>query len=552
MNTPPAAETMARTYPRKRIISVLNGYDEDPLPPSPPRTRFLIAYSGSIYLDRDPRLAFRAAARVVRELELTPAEFGFEFVGSGGRYGGGSLEDLAAQEGLAGYVQAFPERPRAEAMAFLARACVLLSLPQDSTLSIPSKIYEYMRFPAWMLVLTDGGSATDRVLAGTDADVLRPDDVDGMTVVLRRRWEAFAAGERPAPIARHPHLSRRHQARVLMDALAESAQGPGSNVSVTAMPGPRPRAWRIALRWLSGILLLTLIFGRVDVTGIAAVPAQSLAAGVAAAGALLIVAQALSTARWRLILGPGAPRWSYLFRLYLISSFASLFLPTSIGGDAFRIAALTRRVTPGSAIASVVLDRMFGTLALGVFLLVGVATAGWAWTAVRGAFTLRSPTLAPFGILLIVALLSAIMIWLLRQRLSALHRLWGETGSLSRRLVGSPGALFAVFGTSLAVQGTYIATWMALGHIMGLALPLGTYLVAVPVVSLAAMLPVTLSGLGVREGTWLLLLSHSGSPAASVVAFSLLYFLGNIVLGAVGGVAFVWKGTDSHGTDASG
>jgi glycosyltransferase involved in cell wall biosynthesis len=220
MNTPPAADGMVRAYPGKRIISVLNGYDEEPLPPIPPRTRFVVAYAGSIYLDRDPRLVFRAGARVVRDLRLTPAQFGFEFIGSAGKYAGKSLEDIAAEEGLAGFVRTGRARPRAEAMAFLAEASVLLSLPQDSTLAIPSKIYEYMRFPAWMLALTESGSATDRILEGTEVDVVRPEDVDGMAAVLRRRYEAFASGERPAPIARDPRLSRRHQANLLLDALA--------------------------------------------------------------------------------------------------------------------------------------------------------------------------------------------------------------------------------------------------------------------------------------------------------------------------------------------
>jgi hypothetical protein len=38
------------------------------------------------------------------------------------------------------------------------------------------------------------------------------------------------------------------------------------------------------------------------------------------------------------------------------------------------------------------------------------------------------------------------------------------------------------------------------------------------------MLPITLIGLGVREGAWLLLLSGSGIPPAQIVTFSLLYF----------------------------
>jgi glycosyltransferase involved in cell wall biosynthesis len=219
MNTPLAAESMARAYPGKRVISVLNGFDEEPLPPIPARTRFVVGFAGTIYLDRDPRLLFRAAARVVRELALTPAEFGLEFIGDAASYGGVTLEDLAAREGIDGFVRSGPTRPRREAMAFLAEASVLLSLPQDSALSVPSKIFEYLRFPASLLALAEPGSATAQLLAGTGVDVVEPSDVEGMAAVLRRCFQAFAAGERPSPPLRDAALSRRSQAARLLAAL---------------------------------------------------------------------------------------------------------------------------------------------------------------------------------------------------------------------------------------------------------------------------------------------------------------------------------------------
>lgn len=219
MNTPLAADRMALAYPGKQVISVLNGFDEEPLPPIPARRRFVVAFAGTIYLDRDPRLLFRAAARVVRELALTPAEFGLEFIGDAASYGGVTLEDLAAREGIDGFVRSGPPRPRREAMAFLAEASVLLSLPQDSELSVPSKIFEYLRFPASILALAEPGSATAQLLAGTGVDVVEPNDVEGMATVLRRCFQDYAAGQRPSPPVPDAALSRRRQAGRLLEAL---------------------------------------------------------------------------------------------------------------------------------------------------------------------------------------------------------------------------------------------------------------------------------------------------------------------------------------------
>ena len=96
---------------------------------------------------------------------------------------------------------------------------MLVSLPQDSTLAIPSKLYEYMRFPARLLALSDPNSASAKLLAGTDADVVDPSDVDAIAERFRRRYLEFAAGVRPVPLAADRRFSREHQAQLLLDGL---------------------------------------------------------------------------------------------------------------------------------------------------------------------------------------------------------------------------------------------------------------------------------------------------------------------------------------------
>jgi uncharacterized membrane protein YbhN (UPF0104 family) len=91
----------------------------------------------------------------------------------------------------------------------------------------------------------------------------------------------------------------------------------------------------------------------------------------------------------------------------------------------------------------------------------------------------------------------------------------------------------------------YILLWLVLARTMHLPIAPLTLFFAVPVVTAFAMLPVTLNGLGVREGAWLLLLSGSGIPPAEIVTFSLLYFAANLITGLVGGILFMVRGTSS-------
>jgi glycosyltransferase involved in cell wall biosynthesis len=219
-NTERAREAMAAAYPaaRERFLTVMNGCDDEPVPPPSRGARFVVAYAGAIYLDRDPGPLFRGAARVIGELGLGPADFGIEFIGgvAGGEV---ALVALARAAGVADYFRCGPSRPRRAMLEFLAGAAVLVSLPQDLPLALPSKIFEYMQLEAWLLVLARPDSATARALAGSGADVVDPADEAAIAAALRRRWEQFRRGERPPRLADDPRFSRRGQAVVLFDAL---------------------------------------------------------------------------------------------------------------------------------------------------------------------------------------------------------------------------------------------------------------------------------------------------------------------------------------------
>jgi glycosyltransferase involved in cell wall biosynthesis len=223
MNTDASRDAMQARYPEAadRIITVRNGCDDDPLPPGKPDDRFTIRFAGEIYIDRDPRLLFRAAARVVKEFSLTPEMFALLFIGDVSRFQGQPLEDIAREEGLiGGFVETGPYRPRDAALEFLASGSMLLSLPQDSRLAVPAKIYEYLRFDAWLLILADEPSATARVLRETDADVIAPQDVDGIARVIRHRYQQFARGERPRAVGADGRFDRSVQANVLLHRIA--------------------------------------------------------------------------------------------------------------------------------------------------------------------------------------------------------------------------------------------------------------------------------------------------------------------------------------------
>ena len=121
---------MQAAYPAaaERIIAVMNGHDDEPVPQSRHGHRFTIAYAGTIDLDRDVRPLFRATAEVVRRLDLSPDELGIELMGKAGSYNGAPVEALAREAGIEAFVRIRPHRPLREAMQFLADAAVGFSI----------------------------------------------------------------------------------------------------------------------------------------------------------------------------------------------------------------------------------------------------------------------------------------------------------------------------------------------------------------------------------------------------------------------------------------
>jgi hypothetical protein len=224
-NTEGARQALALAYPdaAARTVTVMNGYDDDDpgAPPVERGSRFVIAFAGSIYLDRTPVPLFRALALLVARERLTPRDIGIELMGHVSQFAGRSVRDLAREAGVEDYVALHDARPRSEARAFLASAAVLVSLPQNSRLTVPAKLFEYMQFNSWIVALSQSSSATAQLLRGTSAATVSPEDIEGLAAVLSERLVAFRRGERPRAIAADAQFSRRSQATVLFDAIAK-------------------------------------------------------------------------------------------------------------------------------------------------------------------------------------------------------------------------------------------------------------------------------------------------------------------------------------------
>src|SRR5439155_2949448 len=81
-----------------------------------------------------------------------------------------------------------------------------------------------------------------------------------------------------------------------------------------------------------------------------------------------------------------------------------------------------------------------------------------------------------------------------------------------------------------------------LARAAGVALPFSYCLVYHPVISLMTALPLSVAGLGVREGGYLYFLTRIDVDDSIVVTLGLLWFALTVLAGLVGGALFVASG----------
>lgn len=252
--------------------------------------------------------------------------------------------------------------------------------------------------------------------------------------------------------------------------------------------------------------------------------------------AVLWFGMAIAVWRWHLILHAlGSPmRAGETALLFASGLFLSLFLPTGIGGDIYRLA----RVQRGGfgvqrAAISLAFERGSGLLAL----LLIAAPAVILNPGTRDLTVLA----AAFGGGAL-ALLLALRVWG-RVIWSALSTRFSRLGSLFAAPVRR--ALLRVFSpvllASFAIQLSTIGACFLLARALDVPLDSADALALVPLVVLAGQLPIAPGGLGVREAAFVFFLGRVGIPESQAFAVGLAWLMALYATGLAGGALFLFE-----------
>jgi uncharacterized protein (TIRG00374 family) len=265
------------------------------------------------------------------------------------------------------------------------------------------------------------------------------------------------------------------------------------------------------------------------------------------AAALTLAGLVLSAMRWQRVLevlGLEA-KLSRLLSHYLAGQFVSNVLPTTIGGDVLRVSRLSRETGESpKTFASVVLERLTGWLVLPVISVVGFLVNPPLQDL--GRATQVAIGLAFATLLALCILLYAVADQRIGGRFEAKDG-WRRFASAVHlgvaRMRQQPSAAAHVLIVGFAYQLVLVLAAVAAAQALGVR-PAGlTALLAFfPAVAIAQVLPIGISGLGVREGAFILFLDPLGVEAQDAIALGLLLYLLNLGVSLLGAPAFAMGG----------
>jgi len=262
---------------------------------------------------------------------------------------------------------------------------------------------------------------------------------------------------------------------------------------------------------------------------------------------LNLIAVALRSIRLRKLLNNfdmEAPIW-WLSLIQMKGNFVKSFLPGGISGDIYRTFVIARKTGSHSdSIATILLEKVFGVASLLLLSLVSLF---------YGMYFIDYPTFRRLAtpVLLISALFGATVIALIilirigdMDRICWPYRFWTKLQEIVEQFsifFSRAGDIVAIFILSLLIQIAVVTWYFAISRAAELNLSFLIFMITIPLVELLLMLPISIGGLGIREGAFVILLAPFGLTIEDAVSFSLLTLVIFTIITILSGVAFLFE-----------
>jgi glycosyltransferase 2 family protein len=299
------------------------------------------------------------------------------------------------------------------------------------------------------------------------------------------------------------------------------------------------------LRWCISIILLIILFQSIDLPSIRSALEYTQIIPLLIALVMLFGDRFLFAIRWKMILKPYANniRLSTLSQITFISTFMANLLPSALSADVVRTYFLHKeKANITAVISSIFLDRVIGFFALMVLSLVAIVIA-YIQNLISEQWLI---------LVLIMAFITFVSVVVgTSQQFAAIDsRLRNSRWSLLKYAGQSIQAIreypwtrnrfltiisFSCFVYLLAIYASYLI-FLSIGG----TLPIQYFFIFVLIVQLAISLPISIGGLGVHEGAWVVVLGSAGVNHSEAFLFALLLRVVGLIVSLPGGLLYAF------------
>jgi uncharacterized membrane protein YbhN (UPF0104 family) len=244
----------------------------------------------------------------------------------------------------------------------------------------------------------------------------------------------------------------------------------------------------------------------------------------------------------------------WLSLIQLKGYFLRNFLPGGISAELYKAFAITRSTHQTSEAISV----LIGEKIFGAFSLVLVCLSGFLLGNLNTSYDIYRDLRHPIAVVCAALLCGLLILFLLghiftRQNVNSSSKLINSVTRLLRistRLVFANRHIAKILIVSILLQFV-VVTWYAVISVeLGLPLSYIDLLMTIPLTELLLMLPISIGGVGVREVSFVLLLTPFGVSFESAISFSLMSLFVVSIFRILSGMAFLINYEGSISTTA--
>lgn len=232
---------------------------------------------------------------------------------------------------------------------------------------------------------------------------------------------------------------------------------------------------------------------------------------------LYVTGQIISAKKWEVIseyLGFKKSFSDYV-SMYFLGMFYNSFLPTNIGGDVVKIVKLNDKSENSGkrALASVLFDRLSGVAVLVGFIIIGFMINNTDNSTLQ---------IVSYSLILLL-ILGCILTFYIAKHPDILHSKFKKYIETLLVPIFNKDCILGIIVYSVVFHIIVIAIHYCIAQMFNFPISTSYYLLLYPISAIAAALPISVGGIGIKEFVYVYMLKMIGIDTSSALIFSLSF-----------------------------